>query len=169
MLHALAAVLPLTNQHTLTLGRQVILVDIENVVGGAVLTTDAATWARTQIENVLELRNDAQIVIGTSHIGCMDTALAWPNKQYVVNSGPNGADLALLTEIEALRIDRYDSIVLVSGDGIFTNAVAALARKGADVTVVAHYGQCSTRLRLAAARTIYLQPDHNHSIASGVA
>lgn len=169
MLNDLAAVLPLHKQHTLIPGRQIILVDIENVVGGAVLTRAAATWARTQIENVLDLRDDAQIVIGTSHVGCLEAALAWPNKQYIVNSGPDGADLALLGEIETLRIDRYDSVVLVSGDGIFTDAVATMARNGADVTVVAHYGLCSSRLRLAAARTIYLQPDHNHDTAGGVA
>ena len=115
------------------------------------------------------MRDDTHVVIGTSHIGCLDTALAWPNKQYVVNSGPDGADLALLGEIDALRIDRYDEIVLVSGDGIFADAIASLARQGARVTVVAHYGHCSSRLRLAAARTIYLQPDRNHGIASGVA
>lgn len=169
MLNSLAAVLPLNKKHTLTLRRQIILVDIENIVGGAVLTPAAAIWARTQIENVLDLPDDAQIVIGTSHVGCLDAALAWPNKQYVVNSGPDGADIALLSEIDALRIDRYDSIVLVSGDGIFAGAVASLAKQGAHVTVVAHYGHCSSRLRLAAARTIYLQPDHNHDIAGGVA
>ena len=169
MLNTLAAVLPLTKQHTNTSGRQVILVDIENVVGGAVLTAAAAGWARTQIENVLDVRCDAHVVIGTSHIGCLNSAIAWPNKQYVVNSGPDGADLALLGEIDALRIDRYDEIVLVSGDDIFTDVVASLGARGASVTVVAHYGHCSNRLRLAAERTIYLQPDHNDGVANGVA
>jgi hypothetical protein len=169
MLNTLAAVPPLSKQHTVAPRRQVILVDIENVVGGAVLTRSAAIWARTRIERVIEIHDHDQIVIGTSHVGCLDAALAWPSKQYVVNSGPDGADLALLEEIEALRIDRYDEIVLVSGDGIFADAVASLADRGARVTVVAHYGHCSSRLRLAAARTLYLQPDHNHGIASGAA
>jgi hypothetical protein len=169
MLNALTAVLPLTKRHTLTPGRQIILVDIENVVGGAVLTSAAAKWARTQIENVLDVRYDAHVVIGTSHIGYLDTALAWPNKQYVVNSGPDGADLALLGEIATLRTDRYDEIVLVSGDGIFADPIASLGRQGARVTVVAHYGHCSSRLRLAAARTMCLQPHHNDGIACGVA
>ncbi len=168
MSNTLAAMLPL-HKPTFTPGRQILLVDIENVVGGAVLTSAAASWARTQIENVIVMRGDAHIVIGTSHIGCLDTALAWPNKQYVVNSGPDGADLALLEELDALRIDRYDEIVLVSGDGIFADAVASLAARGASVTVVAHYGRCSSRLRLAAARTIYLQPDHNPGLSNGAA
>ncbi|MEO5662886.1 MAG: NYN domain-containing protein [Nocardioides sp.] len=165
----LAAVLPLTKQHTFAPRRQIILVDIENVVGGAVLTAAAANWARTQIENVLALNCDTQVIIGTSHVGYLETALAWPNKQYAVNSGPDGADLALIDEIDALRLERYDEIILVSGDGIFAEAVATLTGRGVDVTVVAHYGQCAGRLLMAASRTIYLQPDHNDGIASGVA
>lgn len=164
----LAAVLPL-KQHTPTNRRQIILVDIENVVGGAVRTRSAASWARQQITNVVDISAEDHVIIGTSHIGWFDTALAWPDKQYVVNSGPDGADLALLAEMDALKIERYDEVVLVSGDGIFADAVAALIARGAAVTVVAHYGHCSHRLRLAAQHTIYLQPDHNPGIASGAA
>ncbi|NYG59362.1 hypothetical protein BJ980_002285 [Nocardioides daedukensis] len=164
----LAAVLPLKAAHS-PRGRQLILVDIENVVGGAVLTPAAARWARTQIESVLSVRADDHVVIGMSHVGLFDSALAWPGKKYVVNSGPNGADLALLAEMESVRVERYDEVVLVSGDGIFTEAVSALIDRGARVTVLTHRAHCSKRLRLAAHETVDLQPGHNISSDNGAA
>ena len=46
--------------------------------------------------------------------------------------------------------------MLVSGDGIFTEAVGALGALGVQVTVVARVDSCSKRLRLAAGRTVLL-------------
>ncbi|MGH1561440.1 NYN domain-containing protein [Mumia sp. DW29H23] len=168
MIRTLAAVLPL-KQRTTAPGRQVILVDIENVVGGAVLTQDAAIWARRQIETVLEVRDDAHIVIGASHASWMNAALAWPTKRCLPKSGPDGADLAILDEMESLLVHRYDEVILVSGDGIFADAVSVLSARGAQVTVVAHHGRCAARLRLAAHCTVYLQTEHNQGTIGGAA
>lgn len=169
MLNELAAVLPLEQHTPRTIGRQVILVDIENLVGGAVMTTSAAHWARTQLEAVTEISPEAHVIVGTSHIGLLPTADAWPGKQYLIQSGPNGADLALLDAIEDLLVDRYDEVVLASGDGIFADAVARLAAHSLDVTVVAHRGHCAGRLRMAAHRTIYMQNNHHLGTHGGAA
>lgn len=167
MFTTVAAVLP-HKQHT-PVGRQLILVDLENVVGGAVLTPAAGAWGRAQIEGVVDINPADHVIIATSHNGCLASAEAWPGKRYLMNSGPDGADLALLSELEAMRAGRYDEVVLVSGDGIFTDAVSELAAIGVRVTVVAHYGHCAKRLRLAAHRVVYLQPAHNIGTAAGVA
>lgn len=168
MIHTLAAVLPL-KQHPPTVGRRVILVDIENVIGGAALRRDTAIWARRQVESVLGVNVHDQVVIGASHVGFLNSALSWPHKQYVVKSGIDGADLALIDELEALRVDRYDEVVVVSGDGIFADPIAKLTAQGVSVTVVAHRGHCAARLRLAATRTLYLQPGHDHHSWGGAA
>lgn len=137
-------------------GRRLVVVDIENAVGGAVMVVEQAVAARCAVEGVAGLTGSEQIVIGTSHIGLLSSGLGWQGTRLLVQSGEDGADLALLSVLTEERIEaRFDAVVLVSGDGIFTEAVAALGAAGVHVTVVAHQGRCSRRLRLAAARTVY--------------
>ena len=137
-------------------GRRLVVVDIENVVGGAVLTVDQAVWARRSIEEAIALGDREQVVIGSSHVGVMPTGVAWRGPRIVMRSGADGADLALLDVLADESVDeRFDEVVLVSGDGIFTDAVASLASAGVAVTVLAHDGGCSRRLRMAAHRTLF--------------
>ena len=136
-------------------GRRLVVVDIENVVGGAVLTVEQAVSAHLAIDEVAALNGSEHVVIGTSHVGVVSTGLGWRGPRLVVRSGENGADLALLEVLTEERVEeRFDEVVLVSGDGIFAEAVAALGAAGLDVTVVAPVGHCSKRLRLAAQRSI---------------
>jgi hypothetical protein len=138
-------------------GRRLVVVDIENVVGGAVMTTEQAVGAHLAVKHVAELSGTEQVVLGTSHFGAVPTGLGWPGPRLVVRSGQDGADLALLGVLIEERIaERFDEVVLVSGDGIFTEAVAALGAAGVEVTVVAHTSRCSKRLRMAAARFVVL-------------
>jgi hypothetical protein len=139
-------------------GRRLVVVDIENVAGGAVLYAEQAAWARLAIEKAIPFDGDEQIVVGTSHVGVLASGVGWPGPRIVARSGVDGADLALLEVLTTERVEeRFESVVLVSGDGIFTAAVAALEAQGLDVTVVAHVDGCATRLRLAASRTVFLE------------
>lgn len=136
-------------------GRRLVVVDIENVVGGAVLAIEQAVRAHLSIKEVAALNGSEHVVIGTSHVGVVSTGLGWPGPRLVVRSGENGADLALLDVLTEERVaERFDEVVLVSGDGIFAKAVADPGSAGVEVTVVAHPGRCSKRLRLAARRTV---------------
>lgn len=138
-------------------GRRLVLVDIENVVGGAVMAVEQATCARKYVEVAADVCADEQVVIGTSHVGVMATGLGWEGSRLVVRSGENGADLALLEVLTEERIEqRFDEVILASGDGIFADAVAALGAAGVRVTVVTRREACSKRLHMAAGRTIYL-------------
>lgn len=138
-------------------GRRLVVVDIENVVGGAVMTTEQAVGAHLAVEQVAGLSGTEQVVLGTSHFGAVPAGLGWPGSRLVVRSGQDGADLALLEVLIEERIgERFDEVVLVSGDGIFTEVVTALGAAGVEVTVVAHAGRCSKRLRMAAARSLVL-------------
>lgn len=131
-------------------GRRLVLVDIENVVSGAVTTGAAAMWAKTQVEEVIGCTEQDQVVLGVSHIGLLATGAGWPGKRYVLGSGPDGADRALLEVMEENLAARFTEVVVVSGDGIFAEAVSALAGNGVVVTVVAHPDGLSKRLRMAA-------------------
>lgn len=149
-------------------GRRLVLVDIENVAHGAVLAEEQAVEARRAVQEVIPLLDGDQIIIGTSHVGVLATGFGWPGTRLVVRSGDNGADLALLEVIaEECIAERFDEVVLISGDGIFTEAVSALGARGVSVTVVAHPGGCSRRLRMAAAQTVFFT--HQADRVSGAA
>lgn len=138
-------------------GRRMVLVDVENLVGGGVQTVESAAWTRMRVEQALGLEGDEHVVIGTSHFGAVSAKLAWSQARVVMKSGQDGADLALeevlLTENIA---GRFETVVIVSGDGHFTNAVAMLARHGVHVTVAGWRGRVAAGLRLAASTTTYL-------------
>ena len=119
--------------------------------------TEQAVAARRSIQQAASLDGSEHVVIGTSHVGAVSTGLGWPGPRLVVRSGENGADLALLDVLIEERVaERFDEVVVVSGDGIFTEAVASLGAAGLDVTVVAPSGHISKRLRLASRRTVLI-------------
>jgi hypothetical protein len=140
--------------------RRFIAVDLENVVGGAIPSDEAVTWAKGQIIEALGgLRTGDQIVLGTSHAGFVTTACTWTRQRYVVGSGLNGADLALLDVLDENIAARFVEVVVISGDGIFSTKVAQIAAAGAHVTVVAHLDKLSAKLRLAA-NSVTALPEH---------
>ena len=140
--------------------RRLVLVDIENMVGGAVHDSESVVWAKQQFDSLVDLRPGDHVVVGTSHIGLLETGCNWPHARYVVGSGPDGADLALLEVLEENVAARYGEVVIVSGDGIFTQKVADLTSRGLRVTVIAHPDGLAARLRLAAQHTTYLPHRH---------
>lgn len=149
-------------------GRRLVLVDIENIARGAVLLEEQAVNAHQALLEAVSLHGQEQIIIATSHVGLLATGWGWPGPRLVVRSGDNGADLALLDVIADEHIaERFDEVVLVSGDGIFTDAVALLGAQGVSVTVVAHADGCSRRLRMAAAHTVFFlaEADTAHGAA----
>lgn len=135
-----------------------MVVDIENVVGGAVMRPEQAAWAHYTIQAAVSLSEREQVVIGTSHVGVLATGIGWRGPRIVVRSGVDGADLALLDVLTEERIEeRFDDLVLASGDGIFADVVASLGASGVNVTVVARSDRCSNRLRLAARDVVCLE------------
>lgn len=143
--------------------RRFVAVDIENVVGAAVLTVGQAEWALAQIKLKIGIRPCDQIVIGVSHIGLFTSATGWKDvhPRLVFRSGPDGADLALLDVIESEDLShRFDELVLISGDAIFTEAIARAEAAGLRTHVAAHHGSLSRRLQVAAGRVTFLT-DHD--------
>ena len=157
MFTTIAAVLP-PKKRALR-GRRLVVVDIENMVGGSVMTPLQVAQVHSFLEAIGLLRGNDQAVVGASHIGLLSAGLGWKGARLLVRSGENGADLALLEVLTGEFVEsRFDEVILVSGDGIFADTVAALAAKGVAVTVVAREDSCSKRLRMAAGRTVYMSP-----------
>lgn len=168
MFAGMAVALPLKKR--VLRGRRLVVVDIQNVLGGAVMAVEEAAQAYRSVQEAAGLREGEQVVIAASHIDAMAAGLGWPGQpRLLVRSGKDGADLALLDVLTTERVEeRFDEVVLVSGDGILTDAVAALGRAGVAVTVVAHSDGCSKRLRMAASHTVFLSHQRIHHLG-GVA
>ncbi|MCU0259312.1 MAG: NYN domain-containing protein, partial [Solirubrobacteraceae bacterium] len=92
-----------------------------------------------------------EVILATSHATAKAVWFAWPAGRRLVRSGADGADLALLDVIhgEALA-DRFDRVVIASGDGIFAPACAELDAAGCRVLVVSRPGALSRRLAAVA-------------------
>jgi hypothetical protein len=135
-------------------GRRLVVVDIENVAGGACLTTKMAAVARRRIERRVGFRPDDQIVVGTCHAGLLAVALTWPAARRVVRSGRDGADLALIEVLKEGVVGRFDEVLIASGDAVFVRPAAKLREQGLTVTVVSWRSNLSRRLREAADRVI---------------
>lgn len=147
---------PNRRQPRLARGRRLVLVDIENIAGGACTTDSIVLQARQAMAATGQIRAADHVVIGTSHIGLIQVGTNWDRVRYVVRSGRDGADLALLEVIAEDVPARFESVVLASGDGIFAPAVAGLAAAGVATTVIGRRGHIARALHQAAAQVIYL-------------
>lgn len=144
--------------------RRLVIVDIENIALGPLHSTREASEARASVQASIGVRAGDLVVIGSDVSGVLHAAQAWSGVRYVMGQGVNGADLALLDVLCNENVeDRFTEVVIASGDGIFADAAAALARVGIQVTAVGHRGHMARRLRLAASRVVFVQTrPHTH-------
>ena len=129
--------------------RTLHLIDIENLAGSA----------RPSARVVRDLRNDYGarvqpgdlVIVAANHGAAPVVWWEWPGARHLPRSGPNGADEALLEVIRTEHAEqRFDRVVIASGDAIFAMPAAELARRGVSVAVVARRGSLARRLQLAA-------------------
>lgn len=136
-----------TLNHRPTRTRRLFAVDIENVLGCGKI--DAAGVAAAAHQTALEYSLDANdlVVIGVSHPNNVFPAAAWQGARIVMASGHDGADHALMRVLDTERVEnRFDQLVLVSGDGIFADSVARLTAYGVMTEVRSSLERVSTRL-----------------------
>jgi hypothetical protein len=128
-------------------GRELILIDIENLTG----TCEEVEIAKAALRLVLPGFDDAQRIVACSHHAAPTVAFGFLGARHLWRSGPDGADLALLDVLENERVDeRFERVTTCSGDGIFAASAARLAEAQVEVTVVSLPGHLATRLQLAA-------------------
>ena len=101
-------------------GRRLVVVDVENIAGGPCKTEAAVAWVRRRLTDAGAVTGDDMVTVGVDECGLASVAWAWQGARAVYGHGRDGADRALL-EVLAERIpERYDSVVLASGDGYYS-------------------------------------------------
>jgi len=137
--------------------RTLHVIDIENVCGTG--RPDAALVASRMsiLEAATPLGPRDQTVIGYNPGNRNAVAFgARRSHQWVERHGPDGADLALNEILADGFANRFDHIVVASGDHLFAPAVARLANLGIPTTVIAGTNNLSRELRMAATTIVQL-------------
>lgn len=140
--------------------RRLHLIDIENLAGSA-CPDDAMCKAVSQAYFGLRVVGEFDlVVVGCCHRLLSTAAYGFNGARFVVASGRDGADRALLSVCdEAGGIGhRFDGIVIGSGDHIFTDLALNARRSSLGVEVVSRYGHISTVLRSLADRVRFIDP-----------
>lgn len=143
--------------------RTVHLIDIENLVGSATLSPADVRAVLSAYTEADLLHPCDHVIVACSHRNALAVSEGWPGARYLWRSGPDGADLALLGVANEERLaERFGTVVIGSGDGIFALSAAALAADGVTVDCVGRRGGTSARLRLAAQSTTYICTPVSH-------
>ena len=148
------------NYQTLSNKRALFLGDIENLAWDPITNTITSDSVK-RISNAVQTQigqNNIQEVIATSHYFAKEIWFAWGRTtRRLLGSGPDGADKKLVDLIRTEDIaTRFASVIIGSGDGIFTEPVSYLAAQGLHITVAHGTGGLSKQLALAAHKTIEL-------------
>lgn len=120
-------------------GRTLFVVDIENMVGSHDLSQGDVSKAQRRINRAVEAFEGDHTVIAASHHNALAMFYGWAGSaQRLTRSGPDGADRALLESVADIQwvAERYQSVVVASGDHAFAFAVAALKAAGVAVIVI---------------------------------
>jgi len=134
-------------------------IDIENLCGGSEFVRTNFRGVREQLDAALVDHSPTMSVLGHGvyvRRDAPDLWFEWPAR-FVVGSGIDGADLALLnTLMTEPAARRSNEVVIGSGDGIFTEAVTYLQPFGVRVVVASFAQALSRRLALAADEVVLL-------------
>ncbi len=142
-------------------GRHLVLIDIENILGTATPSLPEVCAAIQGLRHAVVGFESAQKVWACSHRAARTVAFAAAPDRQLWNSGPDGADLALLRVLDTERIEhRYERVTVCSGDGIFAQSLARLAGHGIAVGVAGIAGRIAARLRLVAHEVTDLHSAH---------
>jgi hypothetical protein len=140
--------------------RSVHLLDIENLLSTGEIEVHAINAVFTDYkEQVTMTTNDLVIVGVSSSEGLLAAGMSdLRNCRLLCRPGKDGADLALQDVLDSERLEaRFAVVHVATGDGGFSNSVAALAGRGARLVVVSRPESLSKQLRLAAHQTIELR------------
>jgi hypothetical protein len=149
-------------------GRSVIYVDAENVLGSH-RRCPPTCWNRHLVGAVAtaKLSTADQVVVACGPTLALAAGLALPGARLLVGRGVDGADGALIGDIEPEWVSsRFDRVALLSGDGIFTEPVEALRRNELRVVVFALRRAASLRLLGAASAYAFIDGPEDHPVGA---
>jgi hypothetical protein len=139
-------------------GRQLHLLDVENLLGGTYFTPAEVAHLRASYTTATDMSQFAQVVVGASaDESAIASGLGWSGAGLRMRRGRDGADLELVALLRHEHVaDRFEEVFVGSGDSIFAPVAAELATEGIFVTVVSRRRALANALRLASGRVIYL-------------
>jgi len=149
-----------TALHHFPSGRTLHVIDIENLAGGSGGNAAAAIAA---YRTTVRVAPGDHIVIGSGPTMLVEAAHAWPGARVLLGRGLDGADRALLDELDPGFVrTHYDRVVIASGDHAFGPLVAALRALAVVVLVVVrnHATVCRDLRRLAPTRVLASAGDY---------
>lgn len=137
--------------------RRLVMIDIENLTATPSPTVSEVQAVKAALCDMVPGFDEVQRIVACSHHAAPAVAFEFPGARHLWRSGRDGADLALMDVLENEHVgERYGSVIICSGDGIFADAAAWLAGRGVDVTVISLQDHLATRLQLAALHVQYL-------------
>lgn len=156
-------------------GRWLHLIDAENLCGTGDPTEGEMRRVHDAYVDMMRPGPEDHTIVGAGRRSGFVAGAGWPGARLVLGSGPDGADLALLDSLRAPDevVQRFDGVVVASGDHIFSDLVLDLTDAGGTVVVVWGEGALSRRLVGAARATVPLfapesarpGPDDHHLMA----
>jgi hypothetical protein len=147
-----------------TLNRPLHILDIDNLLGDPTATdTHVINDCLGQYRALTGYQKGDHVVVGTGcnalHVYAVQSC--WPAVQYVRQSGPDGADFALIEQASiALERCRYSHFILGSGDGRFADLYDEMTARGYPVFVASRPSALSWKLRQRAGRNLIYLPEN---------
>lgn len=143
--------------------RKVHFIDIENLSESAILDEELVREVKRDYFEVVKPGSQDIFVVGVSHFNLAAAIFGWGSgiAQYVVQSGQDGADLALLrAACDPLIKDRFSEVCIASGDHLFVEIGESLSQDGVMVKFAARQ-DCVARRILSSGYECLLLPSLN--------
>ena len=123
------------------------LIDIENLVGFGKVTAESVALVRRRYMSASKAGVNDTYCIAAHPMNRKALLEGWRGASYLYRKGKDGADQALLNIYWGLQSpEKFQRIVLGSGDFIFWQLVEDARRVGITVEVLARKGSCSKLL-----------------------
>jgi hypothetical protein len=117
--------------------RTLHVVDVENLAGGSRLTTEDVQRIHRRYCAIARIAPSDQVVVASGRRAASSVMFGWPgNVCRKVRSGVDGADQELLNILTTSPVDRFDRVVIGSGDGAFALEASRLRHAGITVELV---------------------------------
>lgn len=138
-------------------GRKLHLVDVENLCGGSHIESALLPKRMDEYERVVEAAEIDQMIVACSPQLMVATKSRERGAQVLIGLGVDGADDALLGAVGVADLaQRFDEVVIASGDHAFRSLARMLRLAGVAVTVVSRASALSRELAGAASRIVYM-------------
>lgn len=138
----------------LRVGRSLHVVDVENINKGpaADYQSVASLW-----NDIVHPEPGDLVVCASDVTGVFAVHAAFPAARQLTGRGPDGADHALGEVLSEPNLpNRFDTIILGSGDGYFASHLRRLRQHGLHTVVISRLGHTSAVLRGSAHRVFEL-------------